>query len=180
MKTNFEDYLKKNRASLDIEDPDDDFIWSGIQNDLRAKKSFNFFSWKMAAIVLIALMSGFMLNSIINQNSKVVLLSLADISPEYAQQERFYQAAIQQKWDQINEEKIERSDYRDLFKEMDLLEKMKVETLKDLEELGGNPRLVKTLFEYYEIKVRLLEIMLAEIDKKKNDEIKNQNNEKYI
>ena len=180
MKTNFEDYLKQNRASLDVEDPDDDFIWSGIQSELKAKKSFNFISWKMAAIVLLALVSGFMLNSVLSPNPKVVQLALADISPEYAKQERFYQTSIQQKWDQINNEEIKRADYADIFDEMDQLEELKAESLKDLEELGGNPRLVKTLFEYYEIKVRLLEIMLAEIEKKKNDEIKNQSNEKYI
>ena len=180
MKVNFEDSLKKNRAKLDVEEPDDDFIWAGIQTELKSKKIFRFFSWKVAAIVLLALMSGFVLNSVLGPKQKVIQISLADISPEYANQERIYQASIKEKWSQIKGEDFKPSDYADIFKEMDQLEQLKAESLKDFKELGGNPRLVKTLFEYYEIKIRLLEIMLAEIDKKKNDDIKNQNHEKYF
>jgi len=178
MKTNIEDYLKQNRASLDVDEPDDEFIWSGIQNELTPKKTFQWFSWKAAAIILMALISGFVLNSLLNPTPKVVQMTLADISPEYKQQEQFYQASIQERWDQINVQKIKRSDYAEIFKEMDQLEQLKAESLKDFKELGGNPRLVKTLFEYYEIKIRLLEIMMAEIDKNNNAKNKNQSDEK--
>ncbi len=180
MKTNFEDYLKNNRVSLDVEEPDDDFIWSGIQTELKPRRSFHLISWKVAAIILLALVSGFVLNSVLNPTPKVVQMTLADVSPEYAKQEQFYQASIQEKWDQIEGEGFKRADYADIFKEMDQLEEIKAESLQDMMELGGNPRLVKTLFEYYEIKIRLLEIMLAEIDKNKNDKIKTQNDEKYF
>ncbi len=179
MKTNFEELLKKNRAALDVEEPDDDFIWSGIQAELKPKRSFQFLSWKAAAIVLLALISGFVLNSVLNPTPKVIQFSLADISPEYAAQEQFYQASIAEKWDQIKVNDLNRNEFADIFDEIDQLEKLKAESLKDFAELGGNPRLVKTLFEYYEIKMRLLEIMLAEIDKKENDNIKTQNHEKY-
>ena len=67
MKTKFEESLKKHRASLDVEEPDDDFIWSGIQAELKPKQSFQFLSWKAVAIILLALMSGFVLNSVLNR-----------------------------------------------------------------------------------------------------------------
>ncbi len=179
MKTKFEDYLKHNRASLDVDEPDDDFIWSSIQNELKPKKNFQWFSWKAAAIILMALVSGFVLNSVMNPTPKVVQMTLADISPDDAEQQQFYQASIKERWDQINKQNIKRSDYAEIFKEMDQLEQLKAESLEDYKELGGNPRLVKTLFEYYEIKIRLLEIMLAEIDKNNNAKIKNQSDEKF-
>ncbi len=179
METNFEESLKKNRASLDVEEPDDDFIWSGIQSELKSKRTLHFLSWKAAAIILLAVISGFVLNSVLNPTPKVVQFSLADISPEYAEQEKFYQASIAEKWDQIKVNDLNRNEFADIFNEIDYLEKLKAESLKDFAELGGNPRLVKTLFEYYELKIRILELMLAEIDKKKNDNFKNQNHEKY-
>lgn len=179
MKTKIEDYLKSNRASLDVDEPDDDFIWSGIQSELKPKNNFQWLSWKAAAIILMALVSGFVLNSLLNPVPKVVQMTLADISPEYEKQEQFYQASIQEYWDQINVQKIKRSDYAEIFAEMDQLEQLKAESFKDFKELGGNPRLVKTLFEYYEIKIRLLEIMLAEIDKNNNAKNKNHSDEKY-
>jgi len=178
MKTNIEDYLKQNRASLDIDEPDDEFIWSGIQKELKPKNTFQWFSWKAAAIILMALVSGFVLNSLLNPTPKVVQMTLADISPDDAKQELFYQASIKKRWDEINKQDIKRSDYAEIFKEMDQLEQLKAESLRDYKELGGNPRLVKTLFEYYEIKIRLLEIMLAEIDKNNNAKNKNQSDEK--
>lgn len=179
MKTKFEKSLKKHRVSLDVEEPDDDFIWSGIQAELKPKKSFQFLSWKAAAIILLALISGFVLNSVLNPTPEIIQISLADISPEYAEQEQFYQTSIAEKWNQIKADDLNRNDFADIFDEFDQLELLKVESLKDFEELGANPRLIKTLFEYYEIKIRLLEIMLAEIDRKKNDNIKTQNHEKY-
>lgn len=179
MKTNLEDYLKNNRASLDVEEPDDDFIWSAIQNELKPKTTFQWFSWKAAAIILMALLSGFVLNSLLNPTPRVVQMTLSDISPDDAPMEKFYQASIQERWDQINLQEFNRSDYTDIFDEMDQLELLKAESFKDFKELGGNPRLVKTLFEYYEIKIRLLEIMLAEIDKNKNAKNKNKSDERY-
>lgn len=179
MKTNFEDYLKIKKTSLDVETPDDDFIWAGIQRDLNAKKTFQFLSWKAAAIILLALMSGYVLNSVLNPSPKVVQFSLADLSPEYAEQEQVYQASIQERWNQIKQTDYKPDDYTDIFNEIDQLENLKAESLKDFEELGGNPRMVKTLFEYYEIKIRLLEIMLAEIEKNKNDKTKIQRDERY-
>ena len=180
MKTNIEDYLKSNRASLDVDEPDDEFIWSGIQSELKPKNNFQWFSWKAAAIILLALVSGFVLNALLHPTPKVVQMTLADISPEYKKQEQFYQASIQEHWDQINMQKIKRSDYTDIFKEMDQLEQLKAESFKDFKELGGNPRLVKTLFEYYEIKIRLLEIMLAEIDKNNNAKNKKHNSSSVL
>lgn len=179
MKTNLEDYLKENRASLDVDEPDDDFIWSAIQNELKPKTAFQWFSWKAAAIILMALVSGFVLNSILNPTPRIVQMTLADISPDDAPMEKFYQASIQERWDQINLQEFNRSDYTEIFDEMDHLELLKAESFKDFKELGGNPRLVKTLFAYYEIKIRLLEIMLAEIDKNKNAKNKNQSDERY-
>ena len=52
MKTNIEDYLKQNRASLDVENPDDDFIWSGIQDELKTKKIETAFPPNSLIIVL--------------------------------------------------------------------------------------------------------------------------------
>ena len=179
METKFEDALKKNRPSLDVDEPDDDFIWSGIQAELKPQRSFQFISWKTAAIILLALISGFVLNSVLNPRTQVVQFSLADISPEYAEQEKFYQTSIAEKWDQIKVDDLDKSEFADIFNEIDHLEKLKAESLKDFAEIGANPRLVKTLFEYYEIKIRLLEIMLAEIEKKEKYNLKNQTHEKY-
>ncbi len=179
MKSKFENFLNEHRSSLDVDQPDDELIWSEIQAELKHKKPFVILSWKAAAIFLLALLCGFILNSVLNPAPRMVQLSLADIAPEYAEREQIYLASIQEKWEQINKTDFQRNDYERIFSEIDQLEELKAETYKDFEELGGNPRMVKTLFEYYEIKIRLLEIMLAEIDKNNNDKIKNQGNEKY-
>ena len=179
MKTKLEKYLEKNREIIDVETPDDDFLWEGIRKEIEVKPHRFRFSWKAAAIILLALISGFILNSVLNPSRQTVQFSLNDISDELGKQEKFFQVAIQKRMNQINSFEIDSSKYTEFFSEMKTLDDYHKENIADYKEVGNNPRLIKAMLDYYELKIRVLELMLAEIEKEKHLKNEYYENEKY-
>ena len=179
MATKLEKYLQQNREMLDVENPDDDFLWAGIDKGIEKKKQPFQMNWKVASIVLLALMSGFILNSVLNQKPQVVQFSLADVSPELGKKEQFFQVAIQQKMDVIGGYEIDSSKYADFFSEMKILDEFHQQNIADYKQIGNNPRLIAAMLDYYELKIRVMELMLAEIEKEKLYKNEHYENERF-
>ncbi|MCB0634335.1 MAG: hypothetical protein KDD15_31600, partial [Lewinella sp.] len=62
---------------------------------------------------------------------------------------------------------LERQDYIDIFNELDELENIHRQQLADLPEVFDNEEWVRTLMQYYEQKLRILEQLSREIDKRR-------------
>ena len=51
---NIEEYIRKNRHQLDVEKPDEDFLWAGISHSINNRsKQHRFLIFKIAASVIV-------------------------------------------------------------------------------------------------------------------------------
>jgi hypothetical protein len=180
MKSKFEEFLKNNRQQLDVESPDDQLIWGGINSELRQKPKSVFRNfWKAAAVILLLMSSGyFIYNEFFKSQPLVYTISLSDIDPNYAVMETNYLLVIDNKMQelgQVSSSSIENiTVYRE---ELINLDEMYEEYQHDFVELGENERLIMAMMDYYEKKMRVLDRMLMEIQKQKDYENRQEHTE---
>ncbi len=166
--------INKNRQKLDVEEPDDSFIWEGISSELDKGKSKRIPWLRLAAVFILLLTAGYIIiYQTLKQDEKLEYLSLSDISEDLAQQENIYQLTINQQMDHIQSMEVDPEKYKTFFEEIDVLDQYYDEYLKDLQEVGNKPKLIQAMLHYYELKIRILERMLSEIEKTKYNENKN-------
>ncbi len=175
MKTGLEKYIEKNRPQLDVEEPDDLLIWEGIRSEI-GKKSWKPRPgyWKIAAVIILAFTSGFFLHHQYTKYKSPQTITLSGISNTLAKEEAQYQLVIRRQFEQIDQFQIDRIEYQDYFRELSLLDELNTEYLHDLQELQDNPRIIEALLKYYEHKIRILEKLLNEIEKRNSHENKNE------
>ncbi len=89
---------------------------------------------------------------------------------ELAQQEAHLQQLVHRKKNEIGFERLDRAAFAELFRELDELEITVEQARKDAAELPRNERLAETLIRYYELKIRILEQLSNEINKKEYHE----------
>lgn len=180
MSTELEKYLKKNRKSLDVEIPDDTSIWKGIQKGRKEGTSGNGKSHgrvillrlrNLAAVIVIALLAGYMINDIIGNIGSGREITLASVDRELAQKERDYRELIKYKKEEIGSfDKIDNLIINELIEELNNLDTIYNTVMNDLRENGYNEKIVNTIFDTYEKKVRILELIILETNKPENDE----------
>ena len=180
MLINLEKYLKKERQNLDVEHPDDSIIWEGIRSDLQSRKSTgletgnkNFFRRfrNVAAIVLLILSVGYVVydlgsNYITNQK-----MTLAKIDESLGERENEYRALINLKKEEVRSYSRSGSKIiEDLFEEMQRIDNMYDQAMEDLNEIGYNEKIINTIFDTYEKKIQILELIILETNNIKNHE----------
>lgn len=172
-----EQYIKKNRSRLDVDEPDDNFIWEGISDNLDEKKGINRMWLKIAAGFIILLACGYaIMYWTLSDSTPDNLLTLSDISEDLGNQENLFQLTIGQKMDDIKSYDVDPKEYESFFEEIEILDKYYADYLADLQEMGNHPRLIQAMLHYYELKIRILERMLNELEKKEYHE----NNRKIL
>ena len=160
-----DEYIRKNRSLLDAEKPDEDFLWTGISQSLNTKKKKSqFLSLKVAASILIILGLSFVTYQIISIKNNQQLI-LAKIDPKLAKQEAQFQHQINAYY-----KVLEKSDYNQellttKFKDLEYIDTLINKYSEDLSEHGPNPKLIYSLMDLYQKKIRLLDRMLNEIEK---------------
>jgi len=182
MSTDLEKYLNENRSKLDIETPDDRIIWEGIRNKLQRvghgkgqnTKTYNLKRiLNIAAILLLVFSLGYITKDIINTRLQRRITSLSSINDDLGRREQEYRRLLDYKNDEIRS--LTESDnpvIRELYKEIKSLDLIYDQSIKDLNELGGNEKVINTIFDTYEKKIRLLELIILETDKIKSHEDK--------
>lgn len=173
MKNWIDKYIKDKRTQLDIEEPDDQFIWDGISNELE-KSNRNRIPWlKIAALFIIFLTAGyFIMYRFIKQDEEQKMITIADLSEELGKQENLYQLTINQQMENIQSMDVDPEVYKSFFDEIEVLDQYYDEYLKDLQEVGNKQKLIQAMLHYYELKIRILSRMLNEIEKTKHNENK--------
>jgi hypothetical protein len=186
MSAKLEKYLGTHRKELDVESPDDTGIWKGIEKELHHKPSGNRYLpgrlllkriWNIAAVVFIFFSLGYIANDIINGRYKNRKITLSSIDSQLGRREKEYKTLVRYKTEEVSsfagsEDVI----IKELFKEIKDLDPIYDQALKDLKELGPNDKVINTIFDTYEQKIRLLELIILETNKIKSHE----NNEKII
>ena len=89
------------------------------------------------------------------------------------EEEQNFQLVIAQKEEALGLNQIRKEDYQEIFLELELLESIHQEQLADAPQFEKNDQLVKTLLKYYERKIRILERLSNEIEKKNHHEERN-------
>lgn len=175
MSTDLDKYLKENRTKLDVENPDDESIWEGIRSGIqnvstgskkpRRKMIFMRVS-NIAAIVLIALLAGYVINDIIGDITLGRKITLASISSELGQKEKDYKELISYKEREIGPfDEIENVIVNELVEELNRLDTIYDTVMDDLNRNGYNEKIVNIIFDTYEKKIRILELIIMETNK---------------
>ncbi len=180
MLTDLEKYLKKERQNLDVEHPDDNIIWEGIRSDLQSRKSTGlkpgnknlFRRFRNAAAILLLILSvgyvAYDLGSNYLSNRK---MTLAKIDKMLGERENEYRTLINLKKEEVRSySNINNKIVEDLFEEMQKIDGMYDQAMKDLNEIGYNEKIINTIFDTYEKKIQILELIILETNNINNHE----------
>jgi hypothetical protein len=181
MSVKLEKYLLRKRRDMDVETPDDEIIWKGIQsrlheenaevrhltNKIRLLKIRNF-----AATAIILFSLGYIANDIVNRRSdNEGVVTLSSLNTELGRRESDYRMKVNFKTEEVRavagsgDEVI-----RQLFDEIGRLDIIYDQAMADLKKLGSDDRVINTIFSTYEQKIRLLELIILESNKSINHE----------
>ena len=162
---------------MDVESPDDQVIWEGIRKGLQQadsrsdRKRMLIRIRNIAAAVIIVVSVGYMINDIIGDRRMGGGVSLADIDRDLGAREKEYRTLVS-----FKEQEASTFNYVDnviiaeLLEEIQKLDTIYEQTMKDLSELGYNEQVINTIFDTYEKKIYLLELIILENNKIKNHE----------
>jgi len=177
MSKKLEKYLVEQRASMDVESPDDALIWEGIrkglhQDEIRRDKRHRLFRIRnIAAVVIILVSVGYMIIDLIGGDSKGKEITLEDIDRDLGDREQEYKQMVSLKFEEAVEyNHVDNMIIAELLEEIQKLDTIYEQTLKDLNELGYNEQVIHTIFDTYERKIYLLELIILENNKIKNHE----------
>ena len=177
MSTDLEKYLRKQREAMDVEAPDDQLIWAGIRKGLHQaetrsdRKRMLIRIRNIAAAVIIVLSVGYMINDIIGDRRMGGGVSLADIDRELGAREKEYRTLVSFKEQEAGTfNYVDNVIIAELLEEIQKLDTIYEQTMKDLTELGYNDQVINTIFDTYEKKIYLLELIILENNKIKNHE----------
>jgi len=184
MSTDLEKYIFENREAMDIESPDDILIWEGISKELhgermgknhKGRKVFLIRIRNIAATILILFSFGYILNDILSERIFSRKITLSAIDEELGRREQEYKTLVSFKRNEVRS--LSNTDniiIRELFEEIDRLDLIYEQSMKDLVEMGNDEQVINTIFDTYEKKIHLFELIILETNKISNYE----NNEK--
>ncbi len=177
MSTKLEKYLKQHRDSLDVDSPDDPVIWEGIREDLqlndkqRERRTRLIRIRNLAAVAILLVSVGYMVQDLLGERWKNQAVTLADIDQELGAREQEYRTLVSYKKQEAGSlQHVDHAIIAELLEEIQKLDTIYEETLKDLSELGYNEQVIQTIFDTYEKKIYLLELIILENNKIKNHE----------
>ena len=172
--------IQKHRAELDrIEMPDKAKIWAKIQVDLsdsvehrpleKPHKGRRFTLWSLGVAASVALMLGIGLGYWMKVDTDSTDgFNLADYAPELEQQEQAYQQLVASKMSELNIKNIDKAAFAEIFEELENLDQEYDNWTKDVPQYIHEQELIEFLSRHYEQKIRILEILSKEIEKKAN------------
>ncbi|MFK8006529.1 MAG: hypothetical protein AB8H03_09165 [Saprospiraceae bacterium] len=171
--------IKQHRDEFDqIERVDEGLLWQNIQTDLGEKTpvrklhSNRFLQiYAVAATVALLMMASWFFFQ--NQNAAPAMATSPEETPQKFldfPEEENYQQLVAEKKEEIDFDEINKSKFKDIFHELDLLENVHDEFKEDLPILSDEEKAIQVLQKYYERKIRILERLSKEIEKKSRDE----------
>ncbi len=171
MGTDIEKIIREQRNELDIENPPD-MLWEGIERNLSLKKPKQNFTWiwRAAAIGFLLVSSALLVLYINEKSVNDQLTSLGDISQEYDSLEKTYKRDIDQIQSSLEIKTVHREELSWLFDELEFLEEMNKTYKEELANYGGKEKVVSTLIDYYEKKLKILKRIELEIQRKNNED----------
>ena len=172
-------FIKQQRAAFDeVEEPESDLIWMGIQSKLhpdnkgRPQRGLVVLprSWALGMVASIVILLALSIWLIMSPKLEEPPIAIEEYLPEIAAQEATFKERIAEKEAEIGFATIKPEEFNEIFIELQLLEEIRSEYLKDVPEFNHKDQLVEVLIKYYERKIQILERLSNEIEKKKKHE----------
>jgi hypothetical protein len=173
MPTKLEKYLCEKRTDLDVETPDDSLIWEGVKRKLNHSAEKHSITRtrlirvrNIAATIIILFSLGYITNDIINHNSDNSGLTLSSINSDLGHREMDYKTLINFKTREVRTFTASHNEViTGLFDELKNMDLLYDQSITDLKELGPNEKVIQMIFNIYEQKIRLLELIILESNK---------------
>ncbi|MCG8306741.1 MAG: hypothetical protein MI975_05060 [Cytophagales bacterium] len=174
MKDELKIFTGKHREQFELYTLDLDDAWQGIEEKLDAinKRSIHVSWWgmaKVAAVVLCTLTIGFgfyLNNQRMSRNENGI--SLHNISSELADTEAYYSSQIREKMELIELQSGEVDP--EVLGALEILDDDYKSLKKDLNDYADSEEVINAMIEHYRLKLSMLEKILEEIQKNKDNE----------
>lgn len=173
---NLEKYIRENRESFDTGLPGLE-VWAKIDRSLERSPSRRIVWMKrlrVAASIVVLLAAGGAIGAHLNSTSNKVD-SLAGVSPEYAEMERYFSSQVTEKMAKLaayRQDGFVRGDIQDLDA---VYEDLKTE-LKDAQP-GTEEQIIQAMIENYQTKIDILEQVLEKVQTTKSTNLKTEGDE---
>ena len=156
---------------LDIEVPDDEKIWKGISDELGKTRRLRIGVLSAAAAILLLFSSGVAVILMISQRKTATpVYSLQNVSKQLGEEENFFRLTVMQKMEEVKKSGANPDDYSEMMQQLEQIDRKYATYMKDLQELGNQPKILKGFIRCYEMKIRVIEKTLNEIAKNKQNE----------
>ena len=171
MKVDLEKYIIENRSALNqVESVDADSMWEEFNQRRKPVRKLKPFYYLAAAMLIILIGIGFLFSPAKELSmDELVAEKLNQTDPILATEQEHLMQLINSQGLLINQMGIDEGQFPDLFEEIKSLDRLQLEAINDLENLGDRKNLMRTLLRYYERKARVLELMIYEFEKQENE-----------
>jgi hypothetical protein len=166
---NLESFIRKNRSNLDVEKPDEDYLWTGISQAMNgSRKSRYIVLWRSIAAAAAILVISIATTYFLNRGDKQLIF--VNIDPKLANQEAQFKNQIDSYSRLIKQAAYNSNQLATGNTEIQYIDELIDHYSQDLKQNGPNSKLINSLMDLYRKKIILLERMLNEIEKSKRNE----------
>ncbi len=161
---NLEKFIRENRADFDTGVPSLN-VWANLDQHLDRQRPSARVVWmkrlRVAAAVLVLLTAGGVGGAYLTNSNKTVG-SLADVSPEHAEMERYFSSQVEEKLAKLasyKQDGIVKADIQELDEAYEQLKK-ELENAPD----GADEKIIQAMVETYQTKINILEQVLEKVE----------------
>ncbi|MCC6726368.1 MAG: hypothetical protein IT258_17810 [Saprospiraceae bacterium] len=162
--SNLEKFILENRADFDAEVPSLN-VWASLDKHLDQQRPTVRLVWmkrlRAAAAILVLLLAGGAAGAYLTNQDQAVE-SLADMSPEHAEMERYFSSQVEEKMAKLaayHQDGVVKADLKELDETYEQLR----QELKDAPE-GAEEKIIQAMIETYQTKVNILEQVLEKVE----------------
>lgn len=175
----FEDHIKNQRPWMDVETPDLDGVWAGVEAQLPNTKPKRGFGWLRAGIAAAVVLTCAVLAHQNTEDQPVAGLPEDTVFPDsYLSEESLLQASFTSLMAEIEAEKDSSIDLGFLETELQEIDRMDAELRESLSQTRDQTKVLQRLLLHYEKKIRILQHMLREVKKRK--ELQHRTHNDYV
>lgn len=165
-----ESYIRNIRKQMDVERPDEDFLWAGISQAINKKTGFKRltivkYTLGVAASVAVLLVVVHFWN--IQPKQQLIFVNM---DPNLARQEVELKDQIQGYTQLLKQTNCNLNELPTSLDDLKYIDDLISKYTGDFNQYGPNLKLIQSLMDLYSKKVMILQRMLNEIEKNKNYE----------
>ncbi len=164
MMENLEKFIRENRADFDTGVPSLN-VWASLDQHLDRQRPSGRVVWmrrlRLAAAVALLLTAGGGIGAYLTNSSKT-LESLADVSPEHAEMERYFSSQVNEKLAKLATYKQDGMVKADIQELDEAYEQLKLEL--ENAPAGADEQIIQAMIETYQTKISILEQVLEKIE----------------